>query len=54
MLVELQNQGKHITLYKVLAHMGIKSNEVAIIATKEAIGVPRVGTNRLLLSYMEG
>ena len=36
-LAEFQNQGKHITLYLVLANVGFKYNEAADNAAKDAI-----------------
>ena len=46
-LTELHNQGKQLTLYKVLAHIGIKGNEEADKATKQAIDMPWMTTTRL-------
>ena len=45
-LTELHNQGKQLTLYKVLAHIGIKGNEEPFQAAKQAIDMTttRLGT----------
>ena len=46
--VELHhNQGKQINLCKVPAHIGIKGNEVADKAAKQAIDMPGKTTTRL-------
>ena len=37
---------RHITLCKILAHMGIKVNKAV---ENEAIGMPRIVTTRLLI-----
>ena len=39
-LAELQIQGKHITLCKVLAYIGNKSDEAADIRAKESTDLP--------------
>ena len=39
-LTELHNQGKQFTLCKVSAHIGIKGNEEADKAAKQAIYMP--------------
>ena len=41
---ELHNQGKKITLCKVLAHIRIKGNEEADKAAKQVIGMPGNGS----------
>ena len=46
-LAELQNQGKQITLCKVPAHIGVKGNEEADIAAKQAIDMTGMTTTRL-------
>ena len=49
-LTKLYNQGKQITLCKVLAHIGIKGNEEADKAAKQAIDMSE--TTRKRLSYI--
>ena len=46
-LTELHNQGKQFTLCKVSAHIGIKGNEEADKAAKQAIDMPGMTTTRL-------
>ena len=46
-LTELHNQGKQLTLCKVPAHIGIKGNEEADKAAKQAIDMPEMTTTRL-------
>ena len=46
-LTELHNQGKQLTLCKVPAHIGIKGNEEADKAAKQAIYIPGMTTTRL-------
>ena len=46
-LAELQNQGKQITICKVPAHIGVKGNEEANKAAKQAIDIPGMTTTRL-------
>ena len=46
-LTELHNQGKQLTLCKVPAHIGIKGNEEADKAAKQAIDMPGMTTTRL-------
>ena len=46
-LADLKGQKKHITLCKVPAHTGIKGNEEADKAAKEATDMPGVITTRL-------
>ena len=46
-LADLKGQKKHITLCKVPAHTGIKGNEEADKAAKEAIYMPGMITTRL-------
>ena len=41
-LAELQNQGKQITIGKVPAHIGVKGNEEANRAAKQAIDIPGI------------
>ena len=50
---ELHNQGKQLILCKVLAHIGIKGNEEADKAAKQAIDIPGM-TTRLLPDHQEG
>ena len=45
--MELHNQGKQITLFKVLVHMGIKAKEEADRAAKQAIDMSGMITTRL-------
>ena len=44
---ELHNQGKQIILFKVPAHMGIKENEEADKAAKQATDMPEMTLTRL-------
>ena len=53
-LEELQNQGKQITMCKVPAHIGVKGNEEADKAAKQAIEIPGMTTTRLLPDHQEG
>ena len=46
-LVELHKQEKQIILCKVPAHIGIKGNEEADKAAKQAIDMPGMTTTRL-------
>ena len=46
-LTELHNQGKQFTLCKVPAHTGIKGNEEADKAAKQAIDLQGMTTTRL-------
>ena len=46
-VAELHNQGKQITLCKVPVHTGIKGNEEADKAAKQAIDIPRMTTTKL-------
>ena len=46
-LAELHNKGKQIILCKVPAHIGIKGNEEADKAAKQAIDMPGITTTRL-------
>ena len=46
-LTKLHNQAKQLTLCKVPAHMGIKENEEADKAAKQAIDIPGMTTIRL-------
>ena len=43
-LAEFHNQGKQIALCKVTAHIGIKGNEEADKAAKQAINMPGMTT----------
>ena len=52
-LADLKGQKKHITLCKVPAHTGIKGNEEADKAAKEATDMPGVITTRLLPNHKE-
>ena len=46
-LVEVHNQGKQISLYKVLEQIGIKRNEEADKVAKQALNMPGMTTTRL-------
>ena len=46
-LAELHNQGKQITICKVPAHIGIKGNEEADRAAKQATNIPGMSTMKL-------
>ena len=46
-ITQLQNQGKHIILYTILAHLGINTNENAYKAVK-VVQIPGMATTRLL------
>ena len=48
---KLHNQAKQITLCKVPAHTGIKGNEEAGTAEKQAIDMPRMTTKSLPHTY---
>ena len=53
-LTELHKQGKQLTLCKVPAYIGIKRNEEADKAAKQAIDMPGMTTARLQPDYQEG
>ena len=47
-LAELKNQGKHVTLCKVLAHIGIEGNVAIDTSAKEGISMSGTSTTWIL------